>query len=103
LYKTGVQREKVNYKKIADHREFFNEMIENVYRYEQFYGNIFLAFLFNAEISRWERAHHSKKSDMVMWFISFVGNLIFGVCIRRTHFDLLDTANTALLVWRNLA
>jgi hypothetical protein len=44
---TGVRQEKVDYQKLAnaDQREFFKEMIKNVYRYEQFYGNTFLALL----------------------------------------------------------
>ena len=44
---TGVRQENVDYQKLAnaDQREFFKEMIKNVYRYEQFYGNTFLALL----------------------------------------------------------
>src|SRR5258708_34272697 len=43
----GVRQEQVDYQKLAnaDQREFFKEMIKNVYRYEQFYGNTFLALL----------------------------------------------------------
>jgi len=45
---TGVQEKELNYQKLAnpDHLELFKEMIENVYRYAQFYGNMLLALLF---------------------------------------------------------
>jgi hypothetical protein len=45
---TGVRQENIDYQKPAnaDQREFFKEMIKNVYRYEQFYGNTLLALLF---------------------------------------------------------
>jgi hypothetical protein len=45
---TGVRQENVDYQKLAnvDQREFFKEMIKNIYRYEQFYGNTLLALLF---------------------------------------------------------
>jgi hypothetical protein len=45
---TGVRQENIDYQKLAnaDQREFFKEMIKNVYRYEQFYGNTLLALLF---------------------------------------------------------
>jgi hypothetical protein len=72
LYKSGAQLEKLNYKKLADradHREFFKEMIENVYRYEQFYGNTFLALLF-CSILRYlvgNAAIIQSKSDMVIF------------------------------------
>jgi hypothetical protein len=72
LYKSGAQLEKLNYKMLADradHREFFKEMIENVYRYEQFYGNTFLALLF-CSILRYlvgNAAIIQSKSDMVIF------------------------------------
>jgi hypothetical protein len=45
---TGVRPEKLNYQKLteSDHLELFKQMIKNVYRYEQFYGNMLLALLF---------------------------------------------------------
>jgi len=48
LYRTGVPRVVVSYDKLfdAERREFFKGMVENVYRYEQFYGNVLLALLF---------------------------------------------------------
>ena len=44
----GVRQVNVDYRKLtnADQREFFKEMIKNIYRYEQFYGNTLLALLF---------------------------------------------------------
>jgi hypothetical protein len=77
MYRTGVQREKVNYKKLADHREFFDEMIENVYRYEQFYGNVFLALLF-CSFLRYVVGNEpiiQGKSDMVL-FVALLGSLV---------------------------
>ena len=48
----GVHPVNVKYEKLADpgRLEFFKEMVKNVYRYEQFYGNTFLALLFCSTI-----------------------------------------------------
>jgi hypothetical protein len=48
FYRTGIQRAEIKYDKIAsaDNRELFKEMIENVYRFHQFYGNLAIAISF---------------------------------------------------------
>src|ERR1700720_4251924 len=54
---------------VGYHHELFKEMIENVYRYEQFYGNTFLALLF-CSILRYlvgNAAIIQSKSDMVIF------------------------------------
>lgn len=47
LHWTGLPKPKVNYEKLVtpEKRAVFNEVVENVYRYYQFYGNVFLALL----------------------------------------------------------
>ena len=47
LYCTGVNRTTIKYDKIidAERRSLFSQMVENVYRYEQFYGNMLLSLL----------------------------------------------------------
>ncbi len=47
LYCTGVNRTTIKYDKITntERLNLFNQMVENVYRYEQFYGNVLLSLL----------------------------------------------------------
>jgi hypothetical protein len=77
FYLTCVQEQKINYKEIADHKDFFKEMIENVYRYEQFYGNVFLALLF-CSIMRYFVGNANFTQTKSDWVISAVllGSLI---------------------------
>lgn len=42
-HKTGVQLPNLNYKNLQANREAFTIVIENLYRYYQFYGNLFVA------------------------------------------------------------
>ena len=48
FYRTGVRKATISYEKIAaaEKLELFKEMVENVYRYHQFYGNVMLSLLF---------------------------------------------------------
>jgi hypothetical protein len=47
IHRTGVPKPRVDYGKLItpEKRVVFNEVVENVYRFYQFYGNIFLALL----------------------------------------------------------
>ncbi|HEV3457044.1 MAG TPA: hypothetical protein VHG32_10825 [Thermoanaerobaculia bacterium] len=50
LYRTGVGRPNVNYKALASPETLsvYIQVVDNVYRFYQFYGNIFLALLLMA-------------------------------------------------------
>jgi hypothetical protein len=47
IHLTGVPKPKVDYKKLdsAEKRAAYNELVDNIYRYYQFYGNVFLGLL----------------------------------------------------------
>jgi hypothetical protein len=87
LYCTGVKQTIIKYDKIADaeRRELFSQMVENVYRYEQFYGNVLLSLLLFS-ILRYFVGYEpiaQTRSDIAA-FVAILGSLVvLSVATRK--------------------
>jgi len=79
LYGTRIPKESIDYKKIAnpDSRELFGQMVENVYRYEQFYGNVLLSLLLLSILRYFvaDRPIAQTRSDIAA-FVAIVASLV---------------------------
>lgn len=79
LYRTGIPKKSIKYKKIAspENRELFGQMVENVYRYEQFYGNVLLSLLLLSILRYFigYRPITQTRSDIAA-FVAIIGSLV---------------------------
>lgn len=90
-YKTGVTKPTIDYHKLetTDKLSLFKEIVENVYRYHQFYGNIMLALLLLL-ITRYLIAKSpifDSAKTFTLFFVNSAGIVFLFIASRKTLKD----------------